>query len=308
MKTKLLVLILISLFVQGAAAWATSSPEFELPSRIEASVTPEQVTLGQPFEYRLVLEHAQDFRFELRPPQKTGVFEILETQRERQDQPGKSTTTFQIKMAVFDLGKHDVPALTLEVWQAGQRFEWAAPIRSVECVATLAEDAAQQGEALADIRPPEELPVRSLRLFLIVLGGILAIVCLGWLFRFWKKRRRKPAQSLPALSLKEKVLKKLDALSAKKLPEQKQIREFHFLLSEILRSYLGERFAFDAMECTSAELMETLKKRQVLTLHQEQMQQFVLQADLARYAKSPVSVEDCHRAFAFVYQLVSDTA
>ena len=56
----------------------------------------------------------------------------------------------------------------------------------------------------------------------------------------------------------QRALMSLDALSEAQLPAQGRWREYYFRLSEILRKYLGERFDFDALECTTEELSECL--------------------------------------------------
>ena len=52
----------------------------------------------------------------------------------------------------------------------------------------------------------------------------------------------------------------LDALRAEDLPGKGRVREFYFRLSEIVRGYLGERYGFDALESTTPELLESLRR------------------------------------------------
>src|SRR5262249_55509191 len=66
---------------------------------------------------------------------------------------------------------------------------------------------------------------------------------------------------LPPLPLPERTRRALDALEAEHLPERGMQREFHFQLSGIARGYLGERFGFDALECTSGELVREVERR-----------------------------------------------
>ena len=93
--------------------------------------------------------------------------------------------------------------------------------------------------------------MRSWRLVWGVLGALAAGLALWALVRALRRRRAAVPPPAPPLALEVRTHQALSALQAERLPEQGRGREFYFRLSEILRGYLGERYAFEALECLS---------------------------------------------------------
>src|SRR5690606_16244569 len=112
---------------------------------------------------------------------------------------------------------------------------------------------------LADIHDAERLP-RGFPWWLVLLAGIVAAA-----IRWRRKLRRRPhpqpgaapARVVPAA---ERAFARLDALEAAghlRAPGTSDgARLFAFELSELLREYLAARFDIDALEATTAELLE----------------------------------------------------
>src|SRR6185503_13339363 len=161
----------------------------------------------------------------------------------------------------IELGKKDLPDLTFDVVSPDGSGTYLAKGVPVEIQGTLPAQAVEKGEELFDIRPPADVPVRSYRM-LYWLAGALALLALGFFaFRAWRRPKTAVvAPPKPKEPIEVRARLALDALRAMDLPGNRQFREFHFRLSEILRGYLGERYAFDALECTSTELLDLLRR------------------------------------------------
>ena len=84
-------------------------------------------------------------------------------------------------------------------------------------------------------------------------------------------------------------------------------REFHFQLSGVVRGYLGERFGFDALECTSGELVREVERRALPGVEFGALQRFVDQCDVARYARAEVPVPACAAVLAWARSLLVAT-
>jgi hypothetical protein len=293
-------------FVPVAPAQDAGVVDFS-PRETERRVSAEKVKLGDPFTYEVVLHHVPAFRYELRAGDY-GAFELLENKRRREDTATGSTTTVTLKLALFELGEHELPALTFEVVGPSGAGTWVLPGKKVEAVSTLAPDADEKGEALADLKPLEEVPVRTYRLLWALLG-LLVAGALGWaLYRWWKRPRAAPVVVVQApVPLHERTVRALESLAAEDLPGKGRTKEFYFRLSDILRGYLGERFAFEALECTSSELLESLRKRHTPGLPFEALSAFVGEADLVKFAKAEMGPLECKRALEFGHRLVAAT-
>ncbi len=303
----LLALLLVSPALAQAPAQA-KPPEVE-PSGFQARVQPERVLVGEPFTYELVITHPSDQRYELDLPTELGDFELLSQSR---TPPRAGTepavTTFRLKLSAFNLGMLTLPDVPFLVSTPEGLKRFVAPGRTLEVGSTLPEDSQSEGAELKDIQPPTEVAIRSLTLVWVLLG-LLAAMALGFgAWRLFQKYRNRPmAEVKPLLPLDVRTRQALDGLEAEKLPEQGRVKDFYFRLSEIIRGYLGERYGFDALECTSSELMQALRRKQLLQFPEDGLMRFVSESDLVKYAKAESSPDACHQALSFGYELLEKT-
>ena len=85
---------------------------------------------------------------------------------------------------------------------------------------------------------------------------------------------------------------KLKNLKAQKLLQKGKIKEFHSIISEIIRSYINIRFNYNALETTTKETINALKlKIDKKTI--ENLELILSRSDLAKYAKiEPRDIEN----------------
>ncbi|MET0400987.1 MAG: hypothetical protein ABW123_01235 [Cystobacter sp.] len=279
------------------------------PSGVQTRVQPERVLLGEPFVYELVLTHPASHRYELDVPPDLGDFELLSQER-TPPEGGKdpAVTLFRLRMSAFKLGTVTLPELTFLVStpEGPQRF--VAPGATVEVGSTLPEDAEAKGEDLHDIQPPTEVAIRSWTLVWAVLGTIAAALLAYGAWRLFQKYRvRRLAAVAPPLPLDVRTRRALDSLKSEDLPAKGQVKDFYFRLSEIVRGYLGERYGFDALECTSSELMARLRQLKEPRLPEDALMRFISQSDLEKYARAESSPDSCRDALTFGYSLLDQT-
>lgn len=277
------------------------------PMRVQSRATPEKVQLGEPFTVEIVITHDRAQRYELPPPGDLGDFEYVRQGRERVDGNDSSTTTFRVELQGFVLGKQRTPALDFELTDPAGVVRMPVSGTEVEVVSSLPPDA-QAGADLYDVRRPEELPVRTLRLIWALLTA-LALAALVWaVLRYL--RRPKPVASVPvkpAAPAHVRAREALDELARQNLPGQGRVKEFYFRLSEIIRAYLGELYAFDALESTTPELLAALASRHTPGLPMDALRDFANQSDFVRYAKQEPDAGECKRALELGYFLVHAT-
>lgn len=277
------------------------------PLRLDAKVEPERVTLGQPFDLDLVVTHVKAQRYELTPPGDLGDFELVGQRRSRVDAADRSTTTVRVTLVAFKLGRLTTPRLSLDVTEDGRTHVVAAPVTEITVLSSLPDDAAARGAALHDVRPPEAVLVPSYRLLWAV-GGAAVAAGLGYAaWQTLRRRRARPPPLAPPVPLEARTLQALEALKAEDLPGQRRFKEFYFRLSELLRAYLGERFAFEALECTTPELLSALRARRTAGLDLDAVAAFAEQSDFARYAKAEPSIEACAADLELASRIVRET-
>jgi hypothetical protein len=283
-------------------------PDVE-PEGFQARVQPERVLVGEPFVYELVITHPSDQRYELELPPDLGDFELL-SQARTPPEAGKepAVTTFRLRLSAFNLGMLTLPDVPFLVSTPEGPKRFVASGRTLEVGSTLPQDAESEGADLKDIQPPTEVAIRSWTLLWGLLG-LLAATALGLVaWRLFQKYRNRPTAAVePLLPLDVRTRRALDTLRSENLPAQGKVKDFYFRLSEVVRGYLGERYGFDALECTSSELMLKLRRMHPPGLPEEGLLRFISESDLVKYARAESSPESCREALAFGYELLDKT-
>ncbi|HYX90433.1 MAG TPA: hypothetical protein VE782_02640 [Myxococcaceae bacterium] len=277
------------------------------PLAIQQRVDPSQVKIGQPFTRTIAITHPLGHRYELLVPADSADLEILDHARHREDRADSAITTFTLRMAAFALGKLSLSPLAFEVSTPEGPRAFTSDPATVEVVATVAEGGRDAAE-LRDIRPPEAVPVPSYTMAWILLGAAAAaaLTLLAW--RWWRRPRPAQAISAPPRPLEVRTREALEALSRENLPSQGRIKEYYSRLSEIVRGYVGERYAVEALECTSSELLAALRQVAAPHLPRELLAEFLSESDLVKFARAQRMPDDCARALDFAYLLVARTS
>jgi len=293
----------LALFASAAAPAADAGAP---PPRISPVLSAEKVRLGEPFIYTLTVLHSPDERWELRPSTDLGAFALRSSGRERADGPDRSTTTFRLEMALFELGEHALPTLVFDVVGGGAARTASVAGGMVEGLSSLSKDAATSGAELLDIKPNADVPVRSFRLLWLLLA-LVVLVAAVLAVRRQLARRRARIPPPPPRPLPERTREALEALRAEGLVAKGMVREYHFRLSEIVRGHLGERFGFEALECTSGELLSEVERLDPPGVEASGLHRFVDQCDVAKFARAEISATASDWALGYAFALVDAT-
>ena len=265
---------------------------------VRVRVSPPQVHVGEPVEVELSVDNSPSERVELAKPESTKDFEFLGEERRRENQ----TTILKTRWSGFAFGTLQLPQLTLEVTKDGVTTKEQLDAGTVEVVRVIPEG---KGAELADMKHPEELLVRTLRVIYLLLA--IAAVIAGLIAYRRYRKRPKPVPAAPPPSLEARTLALLVALEREDLISARKFREFYFRLSEVLRSYLGERFNFEALEQTTPELLAYLHKHRFPGISLENLEDFARLSDFVRYAKSEPNAQEASDHLALAQRIVRQT-
>ncbi|HEY2748777.1 MAG TPA: hypothetical protein VGL86_29355 [Polyangia bacterium] len=285
------VAVALSLAPLAAVAEATAAAGSSLPPGVTATAAPDKVRLGEPFHYVISVTRPANERFDLAPPGDLGAFSLRGLERRRQDGPHDATTTFDLTLAVYDLGAQPLPSLTLDAVLASGRTHLLVRGPSVTAIRV-----SKPGEKLSDIAGPVQLFERSLGLVFAALGLCLLGAGATLAIRRWRRRPR---------SLAARSRLALDMLARAELVEAGRTQEFFFALDDIVRRYIGERFALEALECTTRELVGELRAIDALAPSLDEIVHFLAEADLVKFARASADRQTAADALAFAYRLVA---
>lgn len=166
-----------------------------------------------------------------------------------------------------------------------------------------------------DIKPIRELPF-SLSWWIQkhlawVLGGcatIIAIVLLTLLLR--RVRRATPAVEAPVPQepLHVRILRELEVLEKERVWQQGDHKGYQSRLTDLLRSYIEERYQVPALERTTDELMHELRVSPLSVEQQNLIGNILRLADLVKFAKVLPAPQENEQMMASALRFVRETA
>ena len=171
---------------------------------------------------------------------------------------------------------------------------------------------------IADIKDITQPPFDWM--FLLTVGGfsILSLLLLALVLylvdKYLKSRKNKDTEPetepIDPRKAHEIAYEELDTLRQKQLWQSQQFKAYYTELTEILRRYISNRYAIDAMEQTSDDVISEFRRNKELKEKKEEIKLLsdVLQvADLVKFAKWQPLPDECERSFHQVTQFIDNT-
>lgn len=117
---------------------------------------------------------------------------------------------------------------------------------------------------------------------------------------------QKALSEIEALKSDQKTMGQANAFGPEQADNYLQQKEYYTKLTDALRTYLEERFGFNAMEMTSFEIISRLKQEKDAEKLQELTQLFET-ADLVKFAKFTVGVNENDRNLVSAIDFINQT-
>ncbi len=164
---------------------------------------------------------------------------------------------------------------------------------------------------LKDIRGILRLPVGLRDLWIYVVGLVAVGLLVWWLKRYFRKPE-KPMKApvkrgKPVIPAHIAALSSLEGLKEKKLWQTGRVKRYHSELSRIMRIYLRDRFALDALEMTTTEIMTALPGSVEDDSLREKLRHILEQADLVKFARFQPLDADQETALQAAFHFVERT-
>jgi hypothetical protein len=139
------------------------------------------------------------------------------------------------------------------------------------------------------------------------IGGLiaLAVVALAaWLFSLWRKRPKPIVPPPPPRPPWDIALEELFDVRLARLVEQGRFAEHFDRVSDAVRRYLGARYGFDGLETTTREAMAALRRVTPRINVLTDVETFLENADLVKFAKLTPDEGDCESALGHAEEIV----
>ena len=185
----------------------------------------------------------------------------------------------------FDSGKYTIPSIKVLI----NNSPFFTDSIRVE-VANVTVDTLKQ--KMYDIKPIVEVSSSNSWIWKLVLVLLVIAAIAAFIYWWIKIRKKKIVEQEVYKTPIEKATVLLNNLEKKELWQKGEIKAYYSELTDIARNYIEEAIQIPAMESTTSELIEGLRKaslKKKMTLSKEtieNLEQVLRQADLVKFAKS----------------------
>lgn len=264
----------------------TAVTVFAQQKPVQTSIDSTKIKIGSQFHLTLKTNVDTLSRVTFPESKNFGALEVLESYPV--DTLKKDVRYELIKrygLTQFDSGRYVIPSLPVVI----NNKSFQTDSLYIE-VANITVDTLKQ--PMFDIKPiiPGESGIGNWWKYLLVIIVIVAIAFL--IYWYIKKYKKEKAKEIVYATPIEKATAHLKDLEKKDFLEQGEIKTYYSELTDIVRTYIEEAIQIPAMESTTAELLEALRKTVVqkkMNLSREtfeQLEKVLKNADLVKFAKS----------------------
>lgn len=140
------------------------------------------------------------------------------------------------------------------------------------------------------------LEEKNWRDYLWILWTVLGLLAIGLLGYFLSRKKpdephqiEGPEEVIPQIAEDIEALEALEQLKASGMWKDGREKAYHSELTYIVRRYLSRRYDISALEMTSDEVMDVLKKKALATSHTTGLSEILRIADIVKFAKGEAS-------------------
>jgi hypothetical protein len=285
------------------------------PLLVQARFSNDHPVFGDTLELNVTLTYPSTVRafFPARPSLRPLLVDARNPGKtSRVEHDGKVTETMSIPVLAVRSGLVKTPPIEVP-WHevtasggAGESGTVTVPSLRLEIRSQFASENEVKPEPLPAPQPLVEENL-GLEIGLLVLAMMLVAAALTLVgLRIYKARA---ARNQPKPQVAPHILAygRLESLLRSGRVETDEPRVILGELSEILREYLGGRFRFHALDMTSTELLEALKRVDLRGVTLEEVRDFTDTSDLVKFAGMPAPPEELERILGFVRHVVDRT-
>ncbi len=165
-------------------------------------------------------------------------------------------------------------------------------------------------EDIKDVKSPVTIPLDWKLIVLFILIGLIIIGAIIYFYRRYKKKKAGVVVEKKIIVQPPHVIAiaSLNRLEEKQLWQKGKVKEYHSEITEIIRKYFEDRFNLPALELTTSEAIDALRKRKEAEIILDITNSFLNNADLVKFAKFQPLVEVNEEMMAQAREIVNKTA
>lgn len=308
----------VALVLLAACAAPAPEPETEAeprpPVETRAAVDKAVATTGDVITYTVIVDYDPAFEIELpEPGAEIAGFRIIDVGRtDPREEGGRRIEERWYQLRADLVGSYVLPPVVVSYRRAASDETDAeeAEVETVESseIFVEVESVLPADAEVTDIRGLK--PLREIRepwpWWWIAGGGGLVILVLAAAFILWRRSRR-PVE-IPPRPAHEIAFEALDALRGTDFEDLEAMRRFHFEISEVVRTYVENRFALNATDLTTEEILSSLDElRDLDGDNSQRLKRFLVDTDQVKFADYRPSEDEIGRTYEGALSFVEAT-
>ncbi len=281
---------------------------------VQAKVDTKQITIGDQVRYFIEAKEGKGKGKQLVWANIPDTFNSLEVVEKGAIDTLRSEQGVLYKQRLlitgFDSGMYQIPAFEFTEVSGSDTVSTTYTEPFDIYIQTVDVDTTKPFKEIKDIRAVELTWFDYLNTFFWIWRGAMLLTLIIMVIYTIVKKRRQPkgyTPPPPAETPHEKATRMLTELEGKQLWQQDEVKQYYVELTDILRSYIEERFGTTAMELTTDELLARMHSHRELAIHRELLEQALRTADMAKFAKAKPLPEEHVDAYSRVHQFVMIT-
>ena len=276
--------------------------------RLLTAIEPAVITVGDPVRLVVTVHHLAESQVVWPDPFELDPFELVDQRLlEPLAEGNRVQSSTELTLTAFALGELRVPAFEVEVVDAA-----GDSVRLTSEVAVIRVESVRldEGADIRDIKGPLAIPFSMVTLLPWLVGLTILGAAAYWLYRRYRRRTRpnRPVPVVPPRPAHEIAYESLDALEASGLLELGEVKTYHIRVSDIMRVYAEGRFGIEAMEMTTGEVLDELRRSGARSGIIADFRQLLDRCDLVKFAKFRPDVPTSRDLVPLGRQLVDMTA
>lgn len=255
-----------------------------------AKVDTNIVVVGQPFTLELSITQPKDAQL-VWPfiSDSIGLLEVVKNSGVDTipvDDKSILMRTQKVTLIAFDTGQFVIPGYNIDYKLRNSNAKvYTDPIAIKVFLMPV-----DTTKAIKDIHPIQDVPYDWMLIGLIILGVLVLVVIVWLVVRYLKKaKERDDANKVviaPKQSPYEIAMEAFEEIRKKQLWQSGDVKIYYSELTEIVRTYIQNRWMIPALEFTSDEILDHAFIKQLNQSEHEKLVYLLRLADLVKFAKA----------------------
>ena len=282
---------------------------------VNGKIATDTILTGHPFDYSLDIRMPKDFIInwnELKDTLNKSVEVISRSEIKEQpiDNSSDILLTQHLTLTSFDTGYVEIPSIGIKYYKSAK--DTSVYTSYTDYMYVYVEAAAiDTTMAYRPIKTPIKQNITIEETVPFVGGGIilagLVLLIIYIVRRLRKKTNIEEEEVKPQIPAIVTAREKMEQLKESNLWQSGKYKDYYTDLTGIAREYLEGQFNIDAIEMTSDEILDEVRKIQLDNLIFSKLQNTLITSDLVKFAKATPSPAENENAFNDINSFIEES-